>query len=809
MMVRNSPPVSWLVQMQSSDIQRIDSQAQRPRLLTLYFALQRLRSVVSFMNSGAHPDDETSALLAALGFQLGLDISFACANRGEGGQNDIGTETAGALGTLRTAEMERAAAALDMRLYWLSTHPGDSIIDFRFSKSGLETLDKWGHQHSLERFVSIIRREKPDILCPTFLDVPGQHGHHRAMTQLAHEAITAAADDSFRAFHGNEALAPWSVTKLYLPAWSGAGSSYDDEVPPPPATLTVEADGIDELTGWSWEQLGQQSRRFHLSQGMGRWIKAGAERNWPLHLAFSKFNGPDNTLTDHLPQNLGELTEFTQADAIATHLGSAQMAIDNSIAAFPNYAEILASANSALRSIQLAQKHCPENAAQQLQHRLNRKVEQLARVIRIASGLTVHAVSSSNRMRPGEHTQIEWEIRPPVEQNSLPISYSVALTHNKDWSVHGDKLEANRDADPTDPYPAEYFPDKPGTPAVSVQMEIDGVESTTSVELVNPPVILPERSINLSSQSIICNRRSNKRTFTIDIHKCVPNSASVSLQCPDGWRTTATKERLNITLPAQIETGTYTLDVLLDDYPGKAEQLIVYPHIATRVVVSDARITVLVLDVELPKTRIAYIGGGNDRIAEHATAMGLELIELGDDALKSASELDQFDTLLVGVFAMRSRPALMQNIQLIHDWINKGGHLVTLYHRPWDNWQPESTPPRFLEIGQPSLRYRITDENAVVTHLLPEHPLLNRPNDITTADWQGWQKERGLYFAKTWHDDYKALLSMHDPDEKPLTGGLLSAQIGKGRHTHTALNLHHQTAKLVPGSFRLLANLLN
>lgn len=77
-----------------------------------------------------------------------------------------------------------------------------------------------------------------------------------------------------------------------------------------------------------------------------------------------------------------------------------------------------------------------------------------------------------------------------------------------------------------------------------------------------------------------------------------------------------------------------------------------------------------------------------------------------------------------------------------------------------------------------------------MTHLLPAHPLLNIPNKISAKDWKQWQKERGLYFAKKWHEDYQALLSMGDPDEEPLTGGLLSAEIGKGRHTHTSLILH-------------------
>jgi hypothetical protein len=85
---------------------------------------------------------------------------------------------------------------------------------------------------------------------------------------------------------------------------------------------------------------------------------------------------------------------------------------------------------------------------------------------------------------------------------------------------------------------------------------------------------------------------------------------------------------------------------------------------------------------------------------------------------------------------------------------------------------------------------------------------MHRPNRIADADWQGWQKERGLYFACRWDAAYEPLLAMADSGEAPLKGALLSARIGRGRHTHVALSLAHQLDSLVPGAFRLLANLV-
>ena len=757
------------------------------------------------MNSGAHPDDETSAMLAALGFRDGLDISYVCANRGEGGQNDIGTESGAALGTLRTAEMERAAAVLDMRLYWLSTHVHDTISDFRFSKSGTETLEKWGHAHTLSRFINVVRREKPDILCPTFLDIPGQHGHHRAMTQLAHEVISAAADNNVKASFNGQALQPWSVSKLYLPAWGGGGGAYDDELPPPPATLTVSGDGMDELTGWSWERIGQQSRRYHLTQGMGRWIPAGTERNWPLHLAWSAFSNTEHSVTENLPATLSQLADFAQAPQINNHLTDAQASIDQAIAAFPDFNAVVTYASHALQHVRQAQDTCPTNAIHHVQHRLARKISQLSRVIRIASGVDVHAIAQQSQLRPGQSTSVALEVRAPKIQS---VDCSIDWLLDKNWRVSNEQLTLVAEAIPSDPYPADYFPDAPAAPAIKVDITADGVASQSTIGLHLTPVALPKQVINLQSTTAVINRQTNNRTLHIPIENCVPSSTDVSVSTPEGWATQVNTKDITIELPRDVEAGHYELALNINGQQAQSEQLIAYSHAPPRLLTTDATFTVLILDVTLPDSRIAYIGGGNDRIPEQLAAMGLVPTILEDDEFNAGHSLDAFDTLVVGLFAMRTRPTLANNIKQVHKWIENGGHLVTLYHRPWDNWSPDTIPPKYLEIGQPSLRFRVTDESATVTHLIPEHQLLNHPNKITSKDWQHWHKERGLYFAKSWGDEYQALLSMHDPDEDALTGSLLSAEIGRGRHTHTSLILHHQMAKLVPGGYRLMANLL-
>lgn len=765
--------------------QRIADDRQMPRMLALWRALQPLRSIVRFMNTGAHPDDETSAMLAALIFRDGVNISYACANRGEGGQNDIGPQATEDLGTVRTAEMERAAEVLDMPLYWLSEAPDDLIFDFGFSKLGTETMEKWTRERVLSRFVDIIRMERPDIICPTFLDIPGQHGHHRAMTEAAHLVMDLAADASF---DGSD-LPVWQVSKLYLPAWSGAGGAYDDEVPPPPATLTIDGQGGEELTGWTWERIGQQSRWFHKTQGMGQWVRSGEERNWPLHLARSLVGDDDGVITDNLPRTLRDLPA---EGAVQAALVSAHLALGDAIEAFPDRAAVQKAASAAHRALMQID---PPAA---IHHHVVVKQAQLARVIRLASGADVRGWLDEDILQPGQTTGLTLDVRQP-DKGSLDLSMELP----PDWQADGTSITVSSLAVPSNPYPSTYRPLAPPPPAISV--EVDGAKSAVALE--TPPLVLPKVTARLSHDTGVINLAGGERRFSLSLSQT--SAGEPAFKLPEGWNQSWDKGAVTITAPDDLAADLYTLPLLLDGEQAQTVRRFSYRHIAPRLRAFPAELRLRAVHVNLPQGRIGYVGAGNDTVANWLLALGCTVTVLDEEALSVPDPFDGLDSLLVGVFANRFRPDLRARMGDVHAWVKAGGNLVTLYHRPWDLWDPDSTPPARLEIGQPSLRWRVTDENAAVTHLAADHILLTTPNTIGEADWQGWHKERGLYFAKSWDAAYTPLLQMADPGEEPHQGALLSAAIGKGRHTHCCLILHHQMETLTPGAFRLMANLLN
>ncbi|HZG14709.1 MAG TPA: PIG-L family deacetylase, partial [Candidatus Bathyarchaeia archaeon] len=232
-------------------------------VVDLWKAIKPLTTIASAMNTGAHPDDEHSAMLAYLALGKGVDTSSIIANRGEGGQNEIGSELGNALGIIRTRELQEASKVTNVTLGILSEEINDPVYDFGFSKSPDETLSKWGQQVVYERLIRKIRELRPDVVIPAFLNEPSTHGHHRAINVITVKAFTDAANPAVFPEHQKRGLQPWQVKKLYVPANK---DNYDVAIP---------VGEYDELYGASYLQLGEESRFMHKSQGMGRHYDEG------------------------------------------------------------------------------------------------------------------------------------------------------------------------------------------------------------------------------------------------------------------------------------------------------------------------------------------------------------------------------------------------------------------------------------------------------------------------------------------------------------------------------------------------------
>ena len=165
-----------------------------------------------------------------------------------------------------------------------------------------------------------------------------------------------------------------------------------------------------------------------------------------------------------------------------------------------------------------------------------------------------------------------------------------------------------------------------------------------------------------------------------------------------------------------------------------------------------------------------------------------------------SGDLGAYNVIVVGIRAYSVRPELAKVQPRLEDFVRNGGTLIVQY-------QSSNFPaPLPLSMGG-RLPERVVDEQSPVKLLDPANPLLNSPNKITPADFDGWVEERGHSFLDTWDPGYTALTETADPGQDPQRGGLIVTHPGKGTYIYVAYALYRQLPELVPGAYRILANL--
>jgi len=228
-----------------------------------------------------------------------------------------------------------------------------------------------------------------------------------------------------------------------------------------------------------------------------------------------------------------------------------------------------------------------------------------------------------------------------------------------------------------------------------------------------------------------------------------------------------------------------------------------HEHIPVQLLQPPARLKAVALDLAKKGRRVGYIPGAGDRVAESLEEMGYEVTRLAGLDL-TPDKLHGLDAVVIGVRAYNVRSDLGAGLPALFDYVAGGGTVVAQYNRP-NGLRTPRLAPFDLRLSDA----RVTDENAPVTFLAPGHPALTTPNRITEADMEGWVQERGIYFPAQWDKHFTPILESGDPGEKPLTGGLLVANHGRGHFVYTGLVFFRQLPAGVPGAYRLFANLVS
>ena len=798
----------------------ITKQEQRQPLRHLWAWLKSLQSTLIFMQTGAHPDDETSRLLASLSLGEGMHIVYVNAVRGQGGQNALGPERGDSLGYLRTEELIAAMSVIRADLGWLADGPADPIRDFGFSKSGAQTFDHWGETHTLAQMVKMVRLFRPDMIIPTFLDVPGQHGHHRAVTQTTIAAFEAAADASQFSELG---LPAWQINALYLPAWGGGGGAYDDEVPPPNATHEISCGTYDPVYGGTHAQIGEWSRACHATQGMGRKLDE-EDQPVPLHQLKTASGKPfTGQMTENLPVRLADLADVCSGEAGKKAAHAADAAAVAALAGFPDRAAVL----SALCDLQQALQILAEEVAPDHQHRVALKMTQAAMAASEAAAMQLRLEIDPPLPVAGGRAQarLSWH---QLEQDG-PVQVTARLCGaeqvEKADFVHQESGPRRRmmTAELGLPGPAvlEAMTGWHGVMRASEQLHAEvsfTIGQTRFVRPLDPQEVFASRPALTGqispARALLLAGEAAELEIQLQLEGGDAQKAEPEVILPSGWQAETRPGTAPGSLFARLRpaadqpAGHYQIRAAYKGVELMSGETLGYPHIRRQQRFTPATCeAALVSSASLAGVRVGWIDGGVDRAHYWAGQLGAE-VTLLDDAQLLSGDLAGFDVLVTGVFAGGTRP-INDAMGRIRAWIEQGGHFVSQYHRPIDNWDAACSAPLPLQPGSPSIRWRVTDAAAAVTILQPEHRLLAGPNQIGLADFDGWVKERGLYFASDWDPAYQPLLAMSDGGEEPLTGSLLAAKIGSGSHVHCALNLFYQMDNLVPGAFRLFANLLH
>ncbi|HEY4968204.1 MAG TPA: PIG-L family deacetylase, partial [Puia sp.] len=229
---------------------------------------------------------------------------------------------------------------------------------------------------------------------------------------------------------------------------------------------------------------------------------------------------------------------------------------------------------------------------------------------------------------------------------------------------------------------------------------------------------------------------------------------------------------------------------------------IFYEHIPRIDYFNPAKSTVVSVNLKIRGSRIGYIEGAGDKVADVLSAMGYSVVKLNEDNISPAF-LENLDAVITGLRAYDVHDWLSGKYDVLMNYVKNGGNLIVQYNR---NRGTDSTgigPYPFVISNS-----RVTEEDAPVHFLLADHPVLHFPNEITSKDFAGWIQERGIYFVQRMDAHYQAVLSMHDSGEPDQNGSLIIAGYGKGSFTYTGLVFFRELPAGVPGVYRLLANII-
>jgi LmbE family N-acetylglucosaminyl deacetylase len=800
-------------------------------IATIEQNLKKLDVLGSVLYVAAHPDDENTRLLAYLAQQKHYRTGYLSMTRGDGGQNLIGNEQSELLGLIRTQELLAARKVDGAEQFFTRAN------DFGFSKGPGETLDFWNKEKVLGDVVWIIRKFRPDVIICRFPTTgEGGHGNHTASAILAQEAFSAAADPK-RYPEQLKYVQPWQAKRLLWNTFSFGTINTTA-----PDQFKVNVGVYNPILGKGYGELAAESRSNHKTQGFGSARQRGDSYEYfktilgdapkedlmdGVNTSWTKVKGGEaigpevekirkDFDMDHPDKSVGELVKLlNKVEKISDlyWLNQKSKELSDLIAAcaglwFETYAPEQAYALNDTINIS-TQVICRYNADIILS-RIILKSEGHHDVINTIAQAYTDNVIPKNQLQTFNSKIVAAKLTQPYWLMSAHSIGSYNIDNQDDVGN-----------------PANF-----DSPHIGIEFTISGKTiwysrpvvykyvDPAKGEIYQPVQIAPPITANIQNQVYIFNSQQ-PQTVQVKL-KSFKNVklGSVRLNAPPGWKvnpevvtfTNKNKgdewEQDFTVTPANTQSQTGVLEAMVTHDVDQTAynysvQTIRYSHIPIITLFPTAQAKLLQLDLKITGKRIGYISGAGDLVPEALKQVGYEVHELSEGEILNG-DLSGYDAIVVGVRAYNvdSRLALEQPKLL--EYVKNGGNLLVQYNNNNGLVTKQIGPYPFKIVNE-----RITDENAKITVIDQNSPILNFPNKISQSDFDGWIQERGLYFTKDADPQYQKVLQMADPGETPKDGAIITTQYGKGRFTYTSLSFFRQLPAGVPGAYRLFINMLN
>jgi LmbE family N-acetylglucosaminyl deacetylase len=792
-------------------------------------SLQKLKTIGSVLYVAAHPDDENTRLLAYLASEKKLRTAYLSLTRGDGGQNLIGKEQAEFLGLIRTQELLAARRTDGAEQFFTRAN------DFGFSKNPEETFSIWNKESILSDVVLTIRKFKPDVIICRFPTTgEGGHGHHTASAILALEAFTAAADPNrFPEQLTNTQV--WKAKRIFWNTFNFGGTNTTA-----PNQLQIDVGVFNSLLGKSYGEIASESRSMHKSQGFGSARQRGS------NIEYFKLLKGDSIKNDLFEGINTNWNHFKSAKKI-------EKLIDDCI---KNFKPIIpeSSVPELLGIYKEIQGLDGKDA--ELSYWKTLKLKETENLIFSCAGLWMEVAASDFIGIPGKGVALTTQIinRSKVEMKLSHLSFfnqsdtnmALSLKLNELYTFkRKERLSPNLNF--SNPYwlntkheQGIYTVNDPvliGTPendqALKVFFRITIGDITFNVarsvlykytdpvkgEVYRPFEVLPPATLNFSEKVIVLSDTSARRIqLTLKanandiegkVELTAPAAFEIKCNSPDFiLKNKGDEVVIEVTVKPLNATGDGDLKakIIVDgNVYDKSIKRIEYDHIPYQFILTEAEAGLVNLNIKKAGLNIGYIPGAGDEVPTCLKQLGYTLTSLTDELLVNEN-LSKYDAIVTGIRAYNTNERLQVHYPKLMDYVMNGGNLIVQYNT---NSRVGPVPPKIGPYPFVISRDRVTNEKADVKFLNAQHPALNFPNKITSADFDGWIQERGIYFATDIDKKYETIFSMNDPGEKSSEGSLIIGKYGKGNFVYTGLVFFRELPAGNPGAYRLFVNLLS